>query len=100
MPGIGQPPPNYTGAKFAAYYQWCPYVLFVQSLLFRVPYSIWKYLEGNRIEHLRKSICELVSRNEKGLGNIGLTVYCFIISFTLTHIYKKVFRVSILAEKA
>jgi len=41
--------------KFHAYYQWVPFVLFFQAILFYVPHMIWKAFEGNKI----KTFCNL-----------------------------------------
>ncbi len=61
MPGVGLPSRGNEGIKYTTYYQWVPYVLFFQSLLFRMPYAIWKRVEGSRIEKFRKGVIELVS---------------------------------------
>lgn len=31
-----------------AYYQWVPFVLFAQALMFYMPHLIWKAFEGNK----------------------------------------------------
>lgn len=37
---------------YHAYYQWVPFVLFGQALMFYAPYAIWKVWEGNKIKSI------------------------------------------------
>ena len=41
---------------YHAYYQWVPFFLCLQIMLFYAPYWIWKQLEG---EHMKKILCGL-----------------------------------------
>ncbi|XP_053691470.1 innexin inx7 [Sabethes cyaneus] len=50
-PGVGHMM-NEDPIKYHAYYQWVPFVLFLQALMFYAPYYIWKILEGSKIKNL------------------------------------------------
>lgn len=39
-----------------AYYQWVPFVLFFQALLFYLPHFIWKNIENNRMSNIINSV--------------------------------------------
>ncbi|XP_067000640.2 innexin inx7 [Anabrus simplex] len=59
-----------------AYYQWVPFVLFGQAIMFYLPHMIWRRLEGGRINALA-SILEntfLVSETKEVKVNDKLTV--------------------------
>lgn len=43
-------------AKYQTYYQWVPYVLLLQGLMFYSPHWIWKILEGGKIGSITKGI--------------------------------------------
>jgi hypothetical protein len=40
------------GEKHHAYYQWVPFVLFTQALMFYLPHVLWKKWEGGKIHNL------------------------------------------------
>lgn len=48
-PGVGNMTPSKT---YHAYYQWVPYVLVLQALMFYIPHWLWKILEGGTIAHI------------------------------------------------
>ncbi|ETN60917.1 innexin [Anopheles darlingi] len=50
-PGVG---PMYTEdtTKRHAYYQWVPFILFLQALTFYAPHKIWRSFEGGRLKNL------------------------------------------------
>lgn len=49
--GIGPDTP-YTKKRYHSYYQWVPFMLFLQGVLFYLPHRIWKTYEGGRIKHM------------------------------------------------
>lgn len=52
-PGVGAYGTNSTDAiKKHAYYQWVPFVLFGQAIMFYITHLLWKKLEGGRIKYL------------------------------------------------
>lgn len=52
-PGVGSYGINSTDeVKHHAYYQWVPFVLFGQALMFYLTHMLWKKLEGGRIKYL------------------------------------------------
>ncbi|XP_055548470.1 innexin inx7 isoform X2 [Wyeomyia smithii] len=50
-PGVGHMI-NEDPVKYHAYYQWVPFVLFLQALMFYFPHYIWKTMEGGKIRKL------------------------------------------------
>lgn len=44
-PGVG-PSINTDEVKYHAYYQWVPFVLTIQAVMFYIPHYIWKKAEG------------------------------------------------------
>ncbi|XP_062554826.1 innexin inx7 [Armigeres subalbatus] len=50
-PGVGH---IYTDdpVKYHAYYQWVPFVLFLQAIMFYGPHYVWRNMEGGRIKRL------------------------------------------------
>lgn len=74
-PGVG-PKQAGDGERYHSYYQWVPFALFLQGILFYLPHWIWKLNEGGRIANMtadsrglklgaddeRKSRCQILSR--------------------------------------
>ncbi|CAG0881000.1 unnamed protein product [Cyprideis torosa] len=50
-PGVG-PHSKEHEKTYHAYYQWVPFVLFLQGLIFYVPHWIWKIVENKRLQHI------------------------------------------------
>lgn len=48
QPGIGPEESQHEEIKRHAYYQWVPFVLFGQALLFYMPHFLWKSIEGKQ----------------------------------------------------
>ena len=49
-PGVG--PEHGKSTTYHAYYQWVPFVLFLQGILFYAPHWLWKNFEGGRIRKM------------------------------------------------
>lgn len=53
-PGVGYLPedPKYSERRVHSYYQWVPFILFFQGILFYLPHKLWKQCEAGRISKL------------------------------------------------
>ena len=91
-PGLGAEE-EWTQRRLHSYYQWVPFVLFLQGILFHLPHRLWKQHEHGKIRHLtagirghivgdsetRKSQCETLSHHLQPTLNSHLR-------FALAHI--------------
>nr|BDV49776.1 MAG: innexin [Penaeus semisulcatus pemonivirus] len=50
-PGIGSHKPS-DSVTYHTYYQWIPFMLFIQGLMFYIPHYIWKNWEGGRLRSI------------------------------------------------
>ncbi|KAK0089751.1 hypothetical protein PV325_005647 [Microctonus aethiopoides] len=50
-PGVG-PSTNEDNVTYHAYYQWVPFVLFFQAIIFYIPHYMWRKAEGGRVKTL------------------------------------------------
>ena len=41
---------------FHAYYQWVPFVLFLQGIMFYFPHYLWKLLEDKKLDKITKDL--------------------------------------------
>ena len=48
-PGVGEYNPEKDQVEYKAYYQWVPFVLFLQACVFYVPHVLLKYAEGGKV---------------------------------------------------
>nr|CAD7196344.1 unnamed protein product [Timema douglasi] len=53
-PGVGPVDLDTEEVIHHAYYQWVPFVLFAQAMLFYIPRLVWGHLEGRRVEYFVK----------------------------------------------
>ncbi|CAG0917117.1 unnamed protein product [Notodromas monacha] len=51
-----------------AYYQWVPFVLFLQAIMFYFPHYLWKSLEGGRVRSVVVSGCSRSVKDEERAG--------------------------------
>ncbi|XP_017463331.1 PREDICTED: innexin inx3-like, partial [Rhagoletis zephyria] len=42
--------------RYHSYYQWVPFVLFLQGLMFYVPHWIWKNLEDGKMRNITEGL--------------------------------------------
>lgn len=47
-PGVG-PSTNEDNVTYHAYYQWVPFVLFFQAIIFYIPHYMWRKAEGKNL---------------------------------------------------
>lgn len=62
-PGVG-PERNYE-KRLHSYYQWVPFVLFLQAVLFYMPHWIWKNCEGGLVKQLTEGQRGLILEERK-----------------------------------
>ena len=48
--GVGAYNPHTDEVTYKAYYQWVPFVLFLQGIMFYVPHLIFKSWEGGKVQ--------------------------------------------------
>jgi len=59
---------------YHSYYQWIPFILFIQGVLFYIPYRVWKNIVGERVTKLiakvsKDPLCETsIDEQVEGLG--------------------------------
>lgn len=56
-PGVG-PMFKEEPVQYHGYYQWVPFFLFAQAIMFYIPHTIWKSFEGIINEFDDSSICD------------------------------------------
>ena len=54
-----------------SYYQWIPYLLFMQAASFYVPYLLNKFSHDNRITRLLQDLQNVIPYNENRMDKIG-----------------------------
>ena len=59
--GVGPYVPHEDFIQIKAYYQWVPFVLFLQAIMFYVPHVIFKWAEGGKVKVIFGSELELPS---------------------------------------
>lgn len=63
--------------RYHSYYQWVPFVLFFQGLMFYLPHWIWKTWEGNRINMITEGMrgATFGTEEEKSSARLQLVQY-------------------------
>jgi len=54
--GVGPYNPEHDDISVKAYYQWVPFMLFFQALLFYMPHVIYEFTEGNKVKKILGSL--------------------------------------------
>jgi len=74
--GVGPYNPDKDYIEVKAYYQWVPFVLFLQGIMFYVPHIIFKTLEEGKIKNLIGSLARFqMSKESRGDGIGTLAKY-------------------------
>ena len=58
--GVGPINTNNDETRYKNYYQWVPFVLFLQSLMFYTPHTIFKIWEGEKVQTLINGLDQIV----------------------------------------
>ena len=58
--GVGPINTNSDETRYKNYYQWVPFVLFLQSLMFYTPHTIFKIWEGEKVQTLINGLDQIV----------------------------------------
>jgi len=74
-----------------AYYQWVPFVLFLQGLMFYLPHFLWKTYEGQRLSKVTVDLRGRTMNLEKRKGQLDLLVKYFKETFHMNSWYASVF---------
>jgi len=69
-PGIG-PYGDNTPTKYHSYYQWVPYLLFLQAISFYLPYTMFKFSQDGRISKLLQDLQNVIPFNENREDKLG-----------------------------
>jgi len=68
--GVGPYDPTEDEIKVKAYYQWVPFVLFMQGIMFYLPHILFKEAEGGKVKNILGSLNLFVLSKEDRLGAI------------------------------
>ena len=58
--GVGPVNMKEDDTQYKNYYQWVPFVLFFQSLMFYTPHTIFKMWEGEKVQTLMNGLDQIV----------------------------------------
>nr|BDT61844.1 MAG: innexin [Penaeus monodon endogenous nimavirus] len=65
-PGLGSYKPS-DSVTYHAYYQWVPFMLFIQGLMFYAPHFFWKNWEGGRLRSITIDLSTpIMNKNDRG----------------------------------
>lgn len=64
-PGVANYVPGEEEKVHHAYYQWVPFMLFLQAVMFYVPHYIWKIWEEGRLKNLMLGLDSLIMTEEE-----------------------------------
>ncbi len=77
-PGVDNSRNNLSDRKYYAYYQWVCFVLFIQGVLFYVPYYLWKVWEGGLMKSITMGMqIAIVADEERGYKKKLLIEYLY-----------------------
>jgi len=68
--GVGSYNPKVDYIEVKAYYQWVPFVLFLQGIMFYVPHVIYKKLEGYKVKNILGSLNLFILKKEERANHI------------------------------
>ena len=67
-PGVGNYNPKEDDVKHKAYYQWVPFVLFLQAIMFYTPHMLYKAWEGGKVKNIIAGLNQLILDKRERAG--------------------------------
>ncbi|KAJ4440295.1 hypothetical protein ANN_08434 [Periplaneta americana] len=84
-PGIGPFVPDENDTVYHAYYQWVPFVLFFQGLLFYAPHWLWKNWEHGKMKSITKDLRENTLEVSQSMKDRKQLLVTYLISYMRYH---------------
>ena len=78
QPGVGPYNPKEDEVKYKAYYQWVPFVLLLQAIIFYLPHLIVKSCEGGKVANVISGLNKLIIDKEERIQKQKLLTEYFV----------------------
>ena len=76
--GVGSYNKERDETVYKNYYQWVPFVLFLQSLMFYTPHTMFKLWEGEKVQTLINGLDQIVLEKGKICYHMNCSHFCII----------------------
>ena len=79
-PGVGEYNAEKDEVEYKSYYQWVPFVLFLQACVFYVPHALFKIAEGGKVSGIISGLhkAEAVIHDEMRVERFSVVSKCFV----------------------
>lgn len=78
QPGVGNFNPASDDVSFKAYYQWVPFVLFLQGCCFYFPHLVFKAWEGGKVKNIIAGLNNLILNKDERSGKERILANYFV----------------------